>query len=296
MNNEESDQMNAFDTINHIFAISPQVCLNITPKQLEEGKREESMRDRIDITRNIDEESRERLRKKELQVYTRRRSAPQAPPSDPKPPQQGPPTPTINPPPSPTLPKMSDITLNIDIYNVLVKINVLVPLKEINKIPSMKRKVENLFKVQGEPMDPPIMLQANHFRPQYDENPSLFISLQIKYKLLNSCMLDSRAGENIMSLKVMRKLGLETTRPYKNVCNIESRDISTHGVIDKVKFSLDRYPEIVFLLDIVVIIVLDVWGMLLSRNFVAMLGGTLQMDLTYATIPMVMIFMSTFPN
>jgi hypothetical protein len=36
----------------------------------------------------------------------------------------------------------------------------------------------------------------------------------------------------------------------------------------------------------VVIDVPDVWGMFLSRKFVATLDGTLQMDLTYANIPM----------
>jgi hypothetical protein len=63
-----------------------------------------------------------------------------------------------------------------------------------------------------------------------------------------------------------------------------------------VKVFLDRYYEIVFLMDIVVIDVPDVWGMLLSRNFVATLGGTLQMDLTYATIPMDDETSSTFPT
>jgi hypothetical protein len=38
-------------------------------------------------------------------------------------------------------------------------------------------------------------------------------------------------------------------------------------------------------MDVVVIDVPDAWGMLLSRKWVATLGGNLQMDLTYATIP-----------
>jgi hypothetical protein len=38
-------------------------------------------------------------------------------------------------------------------------------------------------------------------------------------------------------------------------------------------------------MDIVVIDVLDAWGMLLSRKTTANLGGNIQMDLTYATIP-----------
>jgi hypothetical protein len=121
---------------------------------------------------------------------------------------------------------------------------------------------------------------------QYDEHPPFFMALQVNNKLLNNCMLDSGAGANMMSLKVMRQLGLETTRPYRNVCRIESRAIPTHGVVENVKVHLARYPEIVLLMDIVVVDVPDVWGMLLSRKFVATLGGTLQMDLTGINIPM----------
>jgi hypothetical protein len=98
-------------------------------------------------------------------------------------------------------------------------------------------------------------------------------------------MLDSGASANIMTLKVMRQLGLEVTRPYGNVCGIESKAISTYGLIENLEVLLARYPEIVFLMDIVVVDIPDIWGMLLSRKFVAILGGTLQMDLSYATIP-----------
>ena len=38
-------------------------------------------------------------------------------------------------------------------------------------------------------------------------------------------------------------------------------------------------------MDVLVIDVPDAWGMLLSRKWAATMGGTLQMDLTYATFP-----------
>jgi hypothetical protein len=38
-------------------------------------------------------------------------------------------------------------------------------------------------------------------------------------------------------------------------------------------------------MDVLVVDVPNAWGMLLSRKWVATMGGTLQMDLTYATIP-----------
>jgi hypothetical protein len=39
-------------------------------------------------------------------------------------------------------------------------------------------------------------------------------------------------------------------------------------------------------MDVVVVDVPNVWRMLLSRKFTAMLGGTLEMDLTYIKVPM----------
>jgi hypothetical protein len=39
-------------------------------------------------------------------------------------------------------------------------------------------------------------------------------------------------------------------------------------------------------IDIIVVDVVDVWGILLYRKVVAMLGGTLEMDLTYINVPM----------
>jgi hypothetical protein len=70
------------------------------------------------------------------------------------------------------------------------------------------------------------------------------------------------------------------------VCGFESKAIPTHGVIENVEVCLKEYPEKVIHMDIVVVDVPDVWGMLLSRKFASMLGGTLEMDLTYVNIPL----------
>ena len=48
---------------------------------------------------------------------------------------------------------------------------------------------------------------------------------------------------------------------------------------------LKAFPDIMIEMDIVVIDVLDLWGMLLNRKEVVDLGGSLQMDLSYATLP-----------
>jgi hypothetical protein len=130
------------------------------------------------------------------------------------------------------------------------------------------------------------MLQSGHFRVQYSENPPFFMTLIMNNKSLNNCMLDTGAGANIMSFKVMQQLGLKVTRPYRNVCGFESKSIPTHGVIENVEVFLKEYLEKVIHVHIVVVDIPDVWGMLLSRKFASKLGGTLEMDLTYVNIPL----------
>jgi hypothetical protein len=196
----------------------------------------------MEVINNLDSESREKLKRQELQVYTRQKRAPQAPPTDPKLPQQKlPPPPMSRLLPNPTLPKANNADMNFDLESALAKMSVIVPLKEIIKVPSMKNRFERFFKVQDEPIYPPIMLQADHFRVQYDDHPPFFMSLQINNKCLNNCMLDSGAGANMMSLRVMEQLGLKTMRPYRNVCGFESRAIPTHGVVENVKALLAQY-------------------------------------------------------
>ena len=88
-----------------------------------------------------------------------------------------------------------------------------------------------------------------------------------------------------MIKKVMQQLDLRTTRPYQNVCAMDSRSVKIEGMIERQHIRLAKYPDIHVTMDILVIDVSDKWGMLLSRNFGATLRGSIQMDWTYTTIP-----------
>jgi hypothetical protein len=208
--------------------------------------------------------------------------------------QTGPPPMNILLPKNP--PKTDKVDLNFEFEGALVKMHVTIPLREVIKVPSIKERFDYFFKTSDEPMDPPIMLHTDHFRVQYDGHPPFFMTFLINNKCLNNCMFDSGAGANMMSLKIMDKLGLKATRPYKNVCVFETRAIPTHGVVENVEVCLRRYPERVIHMDIVVVDVPNVWGMSLSRKFAAMLGGTLEMAMTYINMPMNEGTISRLPN
>jgi hypothetical protein len=103
--------------------------------------------------------------------------------------------------------------------------------------------------------------------------------------ILHNCMLDSGASTNVMNKKVMEQLNLRISRPYHNICAVDNKTIRVHGLIKGLQVHLAAFPKIMIEMDIVVIDVPDAWGMLLPRKTTAVLGGNLQMDLTYATIP-----------
>ena len=83
----------------------------------------------------------------------------------------------------------------------------------------------------------------------------------------------------------MEQLNLRISRPHHNICAMDSKTIEVHGLNKGLQVHLAAFPDIMIEMDIVVIDVPDTWGMLLNRKTATKLGGNLQMDLTYATIP-----------
>jgi hypothetical protein len=130
--------------IDHIIE-GPQCCLNITLEEHEEGIKEAYRKARMEVINNLDQESREKLKKQEFQVYTRQKWMNQ-------PLSTGPTTSQPKPPPMnillpKTSPKADKIDLKFDLEGALAKMHVTIPLREVIKVPSMKERFENIFNV-----------------------------------------------------------------------------------------------------------------------------------------------------
>jgi ribonuclease HI len=98
-------------------------------------------------------------------------------------------------------------------------------------------------------------------------------------------MLDSGASHNVMPKAIMDKLGLEVTRPYGDLYSFDSRRVKCIGMIKDLVVNLAQIPSKSILMDVVVADIPPKYGMLLSRSWGAKLGGSIQLDMTYATIP-----------
>jgi len=122
-----------------------------------------------------------------------------------------------------------------------------VPLSEIAKTPSQRDKL--LKAIQGPQInisqqkirevdyhDAPIYLKSLDVDNK-DHQP-FFITLLVNGYKLNNCMLDSGASACVMTKRVMEQLNLRVSRPYYNICAMDSKKIEVHGLIKDLQVNL----------------------------------------------------------
>jgi hypothetical protein len=127
------------------------------------------------------------------------------------------------------------------------------------------------------------LLQTGHF--EKNEQTPFLTSLLIDDLCLQNSMLDSESSINMMSVKVMNQLGLEVTGPCATFYRFESKGINVYDLMEGLEVHLVDYPDFSIIMDVIFVYIPDTWGMILSREWVVTLGGSLQIDLSYATIP-----------
>jgi ribonuclease HI len=195
---------------------------------------------------------------------------------------------------APGIKEIPKLTSSFNFEHEIQKIRIPMPLIELIKHGEFKKRFSDLLKSKASsPSIDFISLQDE--RPAVvlgpmvedidDSSPPFYTSLNIHDKVLHNCLMDSWASHNLMPKAVMEELGLEVTRAYHDLYSFDSRRVQCLGVIKDLVVSLFQLPMKSMVMDIVVADVPPKFGMLLSRSWIKRLGGMLQMDLTYATIP-----------
>jgi ribonuclease HI len=178
--------------------------------------------------------------------------------------------------------------------NELNKIKIPIPLVELAKNPCYRKQITKMIGVselesQSDVInledDRPNITFGPHFEGSKDNIAPFYITLNIHDQLLHNCMLDSGASHNVMPKIIMEKLGLQITRPYGNLYSFDSRKVKCMGMIKDLVVTLAQVPVKSILMDVVIVDIPPKYGMLLSRSWGAKLGGSLQLDMSYATIP-----------
>jgi hypothetical protein len=124
-----------------------------------------------------------------------------------------------------------------------------------------------------------------HFENARDFVSPFYITLIVHDHLLHNCMLDSGASHNVIPKAIMENRGLEITRPYGDLYYFDSRKVKCMGMIKYLVVNIAQILVKSIRMDVVVVDIPAKYGMLLSRSWGTKLGGSLQLDMTYATIP-----------
>jgi hypothetical protein len=124
-----------------------------------------------------------------------------------------------------------------------------------------------------------------HIEDRFDASPPFYISLINYEKILHKCLMDSGALNNVMPKVLMDEIVLDITNPYIDLYSFDSRKVKFLGVIKDVVVTLSQLPMKGVVLDVIVADIPPKFGMLLSISWANKVGGTLHMDLIYATIP-----------
>lgn len=157
----------------------------------------------------------------------------------------------------------------------LEKVKILFPLTKLLKQPNYKSQVSQFMCPSTiAPSHDSLILQEErpmvvfgpHVKKQDSSATPFYVTLVVHDILLHNCMFDSRASHNLMPLSIMEHLGLQTTRPYKDLYSFDSERVKCLGMIKDLVVNLAQIPTKSVVVDIVVADIHASFGMLFSRS------------------------------
>jgi len=179
-----------------------------------------------------------------------------------------------------------------DLEAEIGKLKIAIPLLELAKHDIYKQQIKESLQINQNRDDVNVLDDTLEllFGPEVDGKTintgvlPFYVSLHIHDKILHNAMFDSRASHNLMPKYVMERLNLDITRPYKDLFSFDSSQVKCLGLIKDLCVSLVQYPNKTILMDVMVADIPPKYGMPLSRSWGARLQGSLQLDMSYATI------------
>ena len=108
-----------------------------------------------------------------------------------------------------------------------------------------------------------------------EQVPPFYMSLNVHDMVLHSSMLDLGASHNLMPKGVVESLGLEITRPYKDLYSFDSKRVKCLGLIKYMVVSLNKLPSKIVVMHIITADISPKFGILLSISWTSKLKDSL---------------------
>jgi len=140
-------------------------------------------------------------------------------------------------------------------------IKIVVPFGEIIRVTEYRKKIVRMLNAEVGSSDilnlhedhPTLFVGSRVENEKNEELPPFYVSLNIHDMIVHNSMLDSGASHNLMPKVIMERLGLDITRPYKDLFSFYSKRVKCIGLIKDVVVSLSQIPTKTILMDIILV-------------------------------------------
>jgi len=115
--------------------------------------------------------------------------------------------------------------------------------------------------------------------------PHFYISLILEGYVVNNYMIDTKVAITIIPKVVANEMKLYITRCIDGVIQLDSSSVYIFGSVKGVSITLNAFLNICVIQDIIIVDLPPLFGLCLSREFTAKLGGYLALDYTHILLP-----------
>jgi len=108
--------------------------------------------------------------------------------------------------------------------------------------------------------------------------PPFFITFEVFNRNVHNCMVDLGASSNVMPFKVCERLNINLEESYIQIIHLDMARVKVIGELKNVLIRMSSNPKIHQTIDIILVYIHDTYGMILGRDWFAMLKGYFSMN------------------
>jgi hypothetical protein len=97
--------------------------------------------------------------------------------------------------------------------------------------------------------------------------PPFLLTFDIFNRNLHNCLVDSGASSNVMPFSICKKLNATPLKSDKHVIQLNRTRVKVIGEMKDVMIIISTHPKFVQVIDIIVVDILEAYGILLSRDW-----------------------------
>ena len=117
------------------------------------------------------------------------------------------------------------------------------------------------------------------------QNPPFFLTFETFNRNVHNCLVDSRASSNVMPYSVYKKLNVQPRMSETKIIKLYRSQVKVFGELKDVLIQLSSNSKVNQTIDIIVVDILEAYGVILNRYWSAKLNRYFSTDWSHLWLP-----------